>query len=248
VEEEIRKRVAASFSRGRVEVGVVADEALEKAGHLTVDVELARTYARLLRNLQEELGLGGDLRLEVLLTFRDIFTIKEDEESKERSWRVLSTALDGAVIESLRMRAEEGANIAADLSKRLQRLDELTEEIEVRAPFVVQEAKDRLRERIQVLLGEVPMDEGRLAQEAALLADRSDITEEVVRLRSHMQQFRDQLAADGPRGRQLEFLLQEMHREVNTVGSKADDPVICQRVIQVKTELERIREQVQNVE
>jgi len=247
-EEEVRKRVAASFSRGRVEVGVVADEALEKAEHLTVDVELAGTYARLLRNLQEDLGLGGDLRLEALLTFRDIFAIKEDEESRERSWRVLSGALDGAVTECLRMRAEEGANIAADFSQRLQRLEELAREIEARAPSVVQEARDRLTERIQALLGEVPVDEGRLAQEAALLADRSDITEEVVRLRSHVQQFRDQLDSDGPRGRQLEFLLQEMNREVNTAGSKANDLAISQRVIEAKTELERMREQVQNVE
>jgi uncharacterized protein (TIGR00255 family) len=248
VEEEIRKRVASAFSRGRIEVTVTADEALEKAEHLTVDVELAGTYARLLRNLQQDLGLGGDLRLEALLTFRDIFTIKEDEESRERSWRVLSGALDGAVTECLRMRAEEGANIAADFSKRLQRLEKLGEEIEARAPSVVQEARDRLTERIQALLGEAPVDEGRLAQEAALLADRSDITEEVVRLRSHVQQFRDQLDADGPRGRQLEFLLQEMNREVNTAGSKANDLAISQRVIEAKTELERMREQVQNVE
>jgi uncharacterized protein (TIGR00255 family) len=146
------------------------------------------------------------------------------------------------------MRADEGANIAADFSERLQRLEELVGEIEARAPSVVQEVRDRLKERIQVLLGEVSMDESRLAQEAALLADRSDITEEVVRLRSHIQQFRDQLDSDGPRGRQLEFLLQEMHREINTVGSKANDLAISQRVIQAKTELERIREQVQNVE
>jgi uncharacterized protein (TIGR00255 family) len=247
-EEEMRKRVAASFSRGRIEVGVTADEALEKAEHLTVDVELARTYARLLRDLQKDLGLGGDLRLEALLTFRDIFIIREDEESRGRSWRVLSGALDGAMAECLRMRTEEGANIAADFSKRLQRLEELAGEIEARAPLVVQETRDRLAERIQALLGEVPVDEGRLAQETALLADRSDITEEVVRLRSHVRQFRDQLDSVGPRGRQLEFLLQEMNREVNTIGSKANDLAISRQVIEAKTELERMREQVQNIE
>jgi len=247
-EEEIRKRVASSFSRGRIEVTVTADEALEKAEHLAVDLELTKTYVRLLRSLQEELGLGGDIRLEALLTFRDIFTVREDEATHERAWAVLAEALNGAVTASLRMRAEEGAAIAADFSQRLQHLDELVGEIEARAPVVTQEARDRIRERIQVLLGDVPLDEARLAQEAAILADKNDITEELVRLRSHLQQFRDQCQGDGPRGRQLEFLLQEIHREINTVGSKANDLAVAQRVIQAKAELERVREQVQNVE
>jgi uncharacterized protein (TIGR00255 family) len=247
-EEEIRKRVASSFSRGRIEVTVIADEALEKAEHLAVDLELTKTYVRLLRSLQEELGLGGDLHLEALLTFRDIFTVREDETTHERAWAVLAEALNGAVTACLRMRAEEGAAIAVDFSQRLRHLGELVSEVEARAPFVTQEARDRIRERIQVLLGEVPVDEARLAQEAAILADKSDITEEVVRLRSHLQQFRDQFQAEGPRGRQLEFLLQEIHREINTVGSKANDLAIAQQVIQAKAELERLREQVQNVE
>jgi uncharacterized protein (TIGR00255 family) len=247
-EEEIRRRVASSFSRGRIEVTVVADEALEKVEHLAVDLELARTYVRLLRSLQEELGLGGELRLEALLTFRDIFTVREDEATHERAWAVLSEALNGAVTACVRMRAEEGAAIAADFSHRLRHLGELVGEIEARAPVVTQGARDRIRERIQVLLGEVPVDEGRLAQEAAILADKSDITEEVVRLRSHLEQFRDQCQAEGPRGRQLEFLLQEIHREINTVGSKANDLAIAQQVIQAKAQLERVREQVQNVE
>ncbi|HVO83589.1 MAG TPA: YicC/YloC family endoribonuclease [Syntrophobacteria bacterium] len=247
-EEEVRRRVASAFSRGRIEVNVTADEALEKAEHLTVDLDLTKTYVRLLRSLQEELGLGGDIPLEALLTFRDIFTVKEDEATHARAWAVLAEALDGAVAASLRMRAEEGAAIAADFSQRLQHLDELVGEIEARAPVVTQEARDRIRERIQVLLGDVPLDEARLAQEAAILADKNDITEELVRLRSHVQQFRAQCQADGPRGRQLEFLLQEIHREINTVGSKANDLAVGQRVIQAKAELERVREQVQNVE
>jgi uncharacterized protein (TIGR00255 family) len=247
-EEEIRKRVASSFFRGRIEVSVTADEALERAEHLAVDLELTKTYVRLLRSLQEELGLGGDIRLEALLTFRDIFTVREDEATHERAWEVLAEALKGAISTCLRMRAEEGAAIAADFSQRLQHLDELVGEIEARAPLVTREAKDRIRERIQVLLGDVPLDEARLAQEAAILADKNEITEELVRLRSHLQQFRDQCQAAGPRGRQLEFVLQEIHREVNTVGSKANDLAVAQQVIQAKAELERLREQVQNVE
>lgn len=247
-EEEIKRRLSAQFSRGRIEVNVVADEALDKVQHLTVDSELVRTYKRLLLSLQEELGLEAGLRLDTLLYFRDIFIYEEDEESREKAWRVLERALDQAVKVCIQMRREEGAAIETDLIERLDRLEILSNEVESRAPLVVLEVRDRLEKRIEELLGQGEPDEARLAQEVAFFAEKSDITEEVVRLQSHMQQFRDLLKASGPRGRQLEFLLQEMHREVNTVGSKANDLDIAQKVIQIKTELERFREQLQNVE
>ena len=246
-EEDIKKRVSSKFSRGRIEVSVLADDTLDKVQHLTVDTELAKTYKRLLLILQEELGLQGDLRLESLLNFRDLFAFQEDEESREKAWSVVETALDQAVSGCLLMRQEEGEAIARDLSGRLNQLEVLTGEVETRAPLVVDDARDRLQKRIQDLL-ETELDETRLAQEVAFFAEKSDITEEVVRLQSHIQQFRDLLEASGPRGRQLEFLLQEMHREVNTIGSKANDLEIAQKVIQMKTELERFREQIQNVE
>jgi uncharacterized protein (TIGR00255 family) len=247
-EEEIKRRVSAQFSRGRIEVSVLADDTLDKVRHLTVDAELAKTYKRLLLTLQDELGLEGDLRLESVLNFRDIFTFQEDEESRGRAWRVVETALDQAIDDCLRMRREEGAAIRSDLSTRLQELEVLTAEIESRAPLVVVETRDRLHKRIQDLLGETELDETRLAQEIAFFTDRSDISEELVRLQSHIRQFNELLEARGPRGRQLEFLIQEMHREVNTIGSKANDLEIGKRVIQMKTELERFREQLQNVE
>ena len=246
-EEDIKKKVSSEFSRGRIEVSVLADDTLDKVQHLTVDTELAKTYKRLLLILQEELGLEGDLRLESLLNFRDLFAFQEDEESREKAWSVVETALDQAVSGCLLMRQEEGEAIARDLSGRLNQLEVLTGEVESRAPLVVDDARDRLQKRIQDLL-ETELDETRLAQEVAFFAEKSDITEEVVRLQSHIQQFRDLLEASGPRGRQLEFLLQEMHREVNTIGSKANDLEIAQKVIQMKTELERFREQIQNVE
>ena len=247
-EEEIKRRVSAQFSRGRIEVSVLADDTLDKVRHLTVDAELAKTYKRLLLTLQDELGLEGDLRLESVLNFRDIFTFQEDEESRGRAWRVVETALDQAIDDCLQMRREEGAAIRSDLSTRLQELEVLTAEIESRAPLVVVETRDRLHKRIQDLLGETELDETRLAQEIAFFTDRSDISEELVRLQSHIRQFNELLEAKGPRGRQLEFLIQEMHREVNTIGSKANDLEIGKRVIQMKTELERFREQLQNVE
>ncbi len=247
-EEDIKKRVSSQFSRGRIEVSVLVDDTLDKVQHLTVDAELAKTYKRLLLILQEELGLEGDLRLESLLNFRDLFAFHEDEESRGKAWRVVETALAQAVTDCLQMRREEGGAIETDLSGRLDQLEALNNEVEARAPLVVRDVRDRLQKRIQDLLGEAELDETRLAQEVAFFADKSDITEEVVRLQSHIQQFRDFLEASGPRGRQLEFLMQEMHREVNTIGSKANDLEIAQKVIQMKTELERFREQLQNVE
>ena len=247
-EEEIRQRLSTQFSRGRIEASVVTDEALDKVQHLAVDENLASTYKRLLLSLKQELGLEGGLTLEALLNFRDIFIFKENEEAREQAWHILAKALDQAVDGCIQMRKEEGAAIKADLSKRLQQLEILTNQVKDRAPVVVLEVRDRLHKRVQELLGETEIDESRLAQEIALFAEKSDITEETVRLQSHIMQFRDLLEASGPRGRQLEFLLQEIHREGNTIGSKANDLEIAQKVIQIKTELERLREQIQNVE
>lgn len=247
-EDEIKKRLSAEFSRGRIEMNVFCDEALDKVQHLTIDSELAKTYNKLLHDLQEELGLEGSLRLEALLNFRDIFSFQEDEKSRKQAWRALEMALDQAVMDCLKMRAEEGAAIESDLTDRLRHFEALTKEVEAREPLVVQGIRDRLQERIQDLLGEVELDETRLAQEVAFFAEKSDITEELVRLQSHLQQFEALLGSSGPRGRQMEFLLQEMHREINTIGSKANDLEIAQKVIQIKAELERFREQLQNVE
>jgi len=247
-EEEIKRKLSSEFSRGRIEVNVVADETLDKVQHLTVDADLAKTYKRLLLDLQDKLGLEASLGLDTLLHFRDIFVFEEDEKSRAQAWKVLEMAVDQSVKECIQMRKEEGLAIETDFNERLNQLETLSSEVENRTPLVVLEVRDRLQKRIEELLGQGELDESRLAQEVAILAERSDITEEVIRVNSHIQQFRALLKASGPRGRQLEFLLQEMHREINTIGSKANDVEIAQKVIQIKTELERLREQVQNVE
>ena len=146
------------------------------------------------------------------------------------------------------MRREEGSAIEADFNARLNQLETLGSEIESRAVLVVLDVRERLQKRIEELLGQGELDESRLAQEVAILAEKSDVTEELIRFKSHVQQFGNLLDASGPRGRQLEFVLQEMHREINTIGSKANNVEIGQIVIQIKTELERFREQLQNVE
>ena len=247
-EEEIKRRLSAQFSRGRIEVNVVADETLDKVQHLTVDTELAETYKRLLLDLKDKLGLEAGLSMDTLLNFRDIFIFREDEESRGQAWKVIETALEQGVKQCIHMRREEGSAIEADFNERLNQMETLSREVESRAPLVFLEVRDRLQKRIEELLGQGQVDESRLAQEVAILAEKSDITEEMVRFKSHIKQFRTLLEASGPRGRQLEFVLQEMHREINTAGSKANDVEIGQKVIQIKTELERFREQLQNVE
>jgi uncharacterized protein (TIGR00255 family) len=247
-EEDVKRVLNARFSRGRIEVNVAVDETLDKLRQLTVDFELAKTYQSLLLNLKEELGLVGDLHLENFLAFRDIFVFQEDPESHKQAWLVLQMALDQAVRRCLQMRVEEGMVIQDDFGGRLRLLETAAREIETRAPLVVEEVRDRLHKRITELIGEADVDEARLAQEVAFFAEKSDVTEELIRFQSHIQQFLDLLGANGARGRQLEFLLQEMHREINTIGSKANDLTIVQKVIEVKTELEKLREQVQNVE
>ena len=247
-EEEIKRKLSSQFSRGRIEVNVVADETLDKVQHLTVDTELAETYKRLLLDLKDKLGIEAGLRLDTLLHFRDIFVFKEDEESRGQAWKVMETALDQGVEQCIHMRREEGSAIEADFNARLDQLETLGSEIESRTPLVVLDIRERLQKRIEELLGQGELDESRLAQEVAILAEKSDVTEELIRFKSHVQQFGNLLDASGPRGRQLEFVLQEMHREINTIGSKANDVEIGQIVIQIKTELERFREQLQNVE
>ena len=247
-EEEIKRKLSAQFSRGRIEVNVVADEALDKVQHLMVDTELAETYKRLLLDLKDKLGLEAGPSMDTLLHFRDIFVFREDEESRGQAWKVMESALNQGVNQCIHMRKEEGLAIEVDFNDRLNQLETLCREVESRAPLVFLDVRDRLQKRIEELLGQGQLDESRLAQEVAILAEKSDITEEVIRFKSHIQQFRALLKASGPRGRQLEFVLQEMHREINTVGSKANDVEIGQKVIQIKTELERFREQVQNVE
>ena len=247
-EEEIKRKLSNQFSRGRIEVNVVADETLDKVQHLTVDTALAETYKRLLLDLKDKLGIEAGLRLDTLLHFRDIFVFKEDEESRGQAWKVMETALDQGVEQCIHMRREEGSAIEADFNARLNQLETLGSEIESRAPLVALDVRERLQKRIEELLGQGELDESRLAQEVAILAEKSDVTEELIRFKSHVQQFANLLDASGPRGRQLEFVLQEMHREINTIGSKANDVEIGQIVIQIKTELERFREQLQNVE
>ncbi len=249
LETQARNLIRQRISRGRIEVSVQIDESVNPQQKLELDLNLAKDYYRALKSLQENLGIPGEVRLEMLSSFRDIFTRKEVETDLEKEWESLQPALEDALRGLEAMRAEEGAKLREDFLGRLEAVSGMVREIEEKAPFSLQACRERLSQRVHELTeGMGGMDENRLAQEVAFLAERCDITEEFVRIRSHLDQFREMLNSSDPVGRKLEFMLQEIGREANTIGSKSIDAGIAQISVGIKSELEKLREQVQNVE
>jgi uncharacterized protein (TIGR00255 family) len=247
LEPRIQQAVQQRFARGHFEVKL-EPRGEEVSRSLRVDVALARQYVEALRTLQRELRLPGEVGLELVAGQRDLVAVEEAEENLEEIW----AALEPVLVEALRalgaMRAREGQALTGVLERHLLEVADGLARVRGRVPEVVRGQRDRLRERVRDLLdGRLP-DPERLEQEVALLAERADVAEECDRLESHLAQFRHALAEAGPQGRRLDFLLQEMNREVNTIGSKAADAVIAQDVVGLKTTVERLREQVQNVE
>ena len=248
LEEDVKTLVSHKASRGRIEVSIQVYESETRWESLSLNLDLAKAYHNLLEQLKDELDLPGGVELSHLAGVRDIIVYEEEtldlEEFKEGMVPILNEALDKLV----QMRAVEGRAIAADFSSRLDAMVSWVNEIASRKETVFSEAKAKLGDRIKALTGDLELDEGRLLQEAAYIADRSDITEEIIRLKSHLSQFRSCLQDGGVIGRRMEFLLQEINREVNTVGSKVGDLIITNLVVDLKSELEKLREQIQNIE
>ncbi len=250
LEQRFRKVVQERFSRGRFEIFLSRNGAGEKAGRLSLDMERAEQYVGLLRELKERLGLPGEIGLSLVASAPDVITDIETREEPEALWQTLSEALNSALAELERMRTDEGAALARDISDRLGSIESSLQRIKVLAPRTVEASKQRIEEAVKRLTGEPP-EQARLTQEIAFIAERSDITEELTRLQSHIDRFREMLSKGGNGeavGRKLDFLLQEMMREVNTAASKAADAHISHSAVNMKAELEKIREQVQNIE
>jgi len=249
LEERIRNLVATRISRGRVDVIVRVRNGSEAISSIEVNLPLAKAYHKALRELNDALDIDEEVGLRELLGFEKIVVATEPEADLEKTWEPLSSciseALDGVDV----MRVSEGRAIYNDFEKRLHSVEESLSRIKALAPSVLSGYHDRLKERIVALTeGKVEIDPNRLAQEAAFLADKSDITEEIVRAESHLKQFHSMIESEGSAGRALDFLLQELNREVNTIGSKGGDAQLSHMVVALKSELEKIREQVQNVE
>jgi len=245
----IQRAVQGRFARGRIDVTVTEELPDGEPRKLRLNRTLALEYLSAFKALQAELGLPGEVTLEFLCSQRDLFEVEGDEAgSPEADWPEIQAALERAMEGVAEMRRDEGRALKAALLGHLDQVEAILAGIIARAPEVVRSYKNRLEIRLQRLLEGKTVDPGRLEQEVALLADRSDITEEVARLTSHLGQFRESIGQQGPHGRRSEFLLQEMQREANTIGAKANDAKISQDVIALKSALEQLREQVQNVE
>ncbi len=248
LEERIKRLIQEQVSRGRIEVYLNFKETGEIKRFIKVDKDIAVAYDKALEDLAKTLRASYSSDVYRLISLPEVVSVEEREEDLDALWGVCSRALEQALAAFVKMRKQEGERLREDLIHRLDRIAQCIKEIEVRQPLVVQDYQEKLRQRISELLHEVPLDENRLANEAAVFADRISITEELVRLASHLAQFKASLNLPEPVGRKLDFLTQELNREINTVGSKANDFEIGRTVVEVKSEIEKIREQVQNLE
>ncbi len=248
LEDSIRKAVQQRCLRGRVDVSVSVQAAGGSLKTVQIDQALAKQYHTALKKLQKALGLRGAVDMSMVAGFRDIISTTDEPVDTEHLGKTVLRVLGGALTDLEKMRKREGEALAKDLSVHLDAIRSAKSAVAEKAPSLAQLAFDRMQARIEALLHNELPDPARLQQELAVYADRSDISEELVRLESHMVQFDQTLRSPESVGKTLEFLLQEMGREVNTIGSKANDAEIAALVVRMKAELEKLREQVQNVE
>lgn len=248
LEESLKKAVQQRCTRGRVDVTVIIQGGKGRGGLINLDQALAKQYHQALRRLKTSLKLPGSINVALVAGLRDVLTVSDQASEDPKLVTLVHTLAEDALRDLHRMRKQEGRALAEDMHRRIQIMKDHRSAIAGRVPVALQVNFDRMKQRIEKLMGTEVPDIPRLHQELAIFADRGDITEEMVRLDSHMLQFEQQLKRAESVGKTLEFLLQEMGREVNTIGSKANDADIAGHVVQMKAELERLREQVQNVE
>jgi uncharacterized protein (TIGR00255 family) len=248
LEPIVSKRVKDRLARGAVELFVKRQTATPSGTVPVVDVALAREYARAFRELADALGVAPEISWTQIATQPGVVKLEEKGGDLESATQAVHVALEQALTALEQMRQVEGEAIHADLDARMKLIEGWSREVAALAPKAVEDYRQRLSERVAELARGVAVDPQRLAQEVAMFAERTDIAEEVTRLASHLEQFRALMASTEPAGRRMDFLVQEMHREVNTTGSKSQHAEISARVVSMKAEVERIREQVQNVE
>ncbi|WP_122638340.1 YicC/YloC family endoribonuclease [Romboutsia sp. Marseille-P6047] len=249
LEDKARNFIKNYIKRGRVDIYIKLDLLGSEDVNLKFDETLANQYVNILRDIRDKFDLVDDISVMNVAKFPDIIKTEEKEEDEELLWSMLSKALEETLVKLTEMRSEEGQRLAKDVLDRCDILESTIEEIEKYSYNVVIDYKEKLNNRISEIL-ENPsiIDENRLAQEVAIYADKSSITEEIVRFKSHIKQLRSTIVKDESIGRRIDFLIQEMNRETNTIGSKSSDLNITNLVVEIKSELEKIREQIQNIE
>lgn len=245
-EQEIVGRVREHFTRGRFDVFLQIETVDANLLAAKINNQVAENHYKLLQSLVKKFKLKGDITVDHFMGNKEIFV--SDKENIEECWPSVKKTLDAALKKLEEMSRAEAKQLIKDIDKRLKQIQTNVGKVETLAPQIVQQMAAKLRVRIDKLLDERRVDNDRMEQEIAVLADRGDITEEIVRLRSHLGRFHELLANNSPKGRELDFIVQEMHREINTLGQKSQDYGIAELVIQMKSETEKIREQVQNLE
>jgi uncharacterized protein (TIGR00255 family) len=249
LEPRIRDVINSELSRGRIMVVVAYHRGASKAEEqIELDVALAKAYHRAIQKLQKQIKLNGSLTLETILRAPGVMKLAETTVDAELVWPCVETALRKALVQLVKMREKEGKFLANDLTQRLGVLAAGVEQVRKAAPATVNRYREQLHARVKEAGLDVPIDDQRLLKEVVIFADRCDITEELTRMESHLKQFREHLNSNEPVGRTLDFLAQEMNREINTIGSKANAAEVSQQVVKMKAELEKIREQAQNIE
>jgi len=247
-EEKVKSIVASTVKRGRIEISIQIKDNGVKDLKLELNRPLVKAYINVFNDLNEELGGKQRIDLSFFSQLKDIIITKHDTIDSENVWLDLENVISEALLSMESMRINEGRVLEQDFLKRLDRIKKYIDEIRSRSKVIIENYSDKLRQKINKLIKSIEINDDRLIQEIALMADRSDITEELVRVDSHLEQFRNFMNQDDVIGRRLDFLLQEINREVNTMGAKAADSLVSQLAVEIKAELEKLREQIQNVE
>lgn len=248
IEEKLKSLLNGRIARGKTEVSVTVSSVEGKEAVIEVNEAIASGYVDALRKANEKLGLTDDITLSQMMRLPDIFTVRKVQDDEDQVWQDVKVVTEKALDNFVRMRETEGVRMKEDFLFRLENIEKMVSDVEVRSPEVNAAYRDRLYNKIKEVLADKNVDESRLLTEAAIFADKTAVDEETVRLRSHINQFRSMLELDEPVGRKLDFLIQEFNREANTIGSKAQDAKITKTVVELKSEIEKIREQIQNIE
>ncbi len=247
-ESAIRSELKKYISRGKVDIFITYEDFSESTSGVRYNKEAAEAYLRYLRQMAQEFGLDDDIRVSTLSKYPEVFTMEEQDVDEEELWKELQRALSGASEMFVQTRVAEGEHLREDLIAKLDGMERLVDSIAERSPRIVAEYRQKLADKVKELLGDSTMDEARILTEVTIFADKVCVDEELVRLRSHIDTTRKTLTEGGSIGRKLDFIAQEMNREANTTLSKSNDLEISNYAIELKTEIEKVREQIQNIE
>lgn len=248
LEDRMRKLIQSKISRGKIDIYITQNNFKTQDVSAVFNESIGDSYVSCLKAIKSRYGLQDEINLQLISRFPDIISVVQQEENIEDLWKCLSVPMTEAVNTLVKMREVEGIKLQDNISTRCDAIKKMVDIIESRTPIIVNDYRERLNSKLKELLGDSGIDENRIAMEVAIFIDKSSIDEEIVRLNSHITQMKDTLESDEPSGRKLDFIVQEMNRETNTIASKTNDIETTKLVLNIKNEIEKIREQIQNIE